>query len=174
MVITVKWIYKVNLDELGGILKNKARLVARDYSQDEGIDFEVSFAPVARLEAIRIFCVCRSQEHGRLPNGCEDCISECPRGIFINQTKYALESLKKYGFKSCDPVDTPIVGKSKLDEDKEGKAVDSSHYCGMIGTLLYLTTSRPGLQFTICMCARYEARPIEKHLHAVKMIFQYL
>nr|GEX19516.1 integrase, catalytic region, zinc finger, CCHC-type, peptidase aspartic, catalytic [Tanacetum cinerariifolium] len=55
-------------------------------------------------------------------------ISQSLRGIFINQSKYALESLKKYGFESCDPVDTPMVEKSKLDEDKEGKAVDSSHY----------------------------------------------
>ncbi|GKG36712.1 uncharacterized mitochondrial protein-like protein, partial [Tanacetum coccineum] len=63
--------------------------------------------------------------------------------IFINQSKYALESLKKYDFKSCDPVDTPMVEKSKLDEDKEGKVVDPSHYRGMIGTLLYL----PGLWY---------------------------
>ncbi|GJW13889.1 retrovirus-related pol polyprotein from transposon TNT 1-94 [Tanacetum coccineum] len=56
MVITLKWIYKVKLDELGGILKNKAQLVARE-RQEEGIDFEESFAPVARLEAIRIFLV---------------------------------------------------------------------------------------------------------------------
>nr|GFB93856.1 retrovirus-related Pol polyprotein from transposon TNT 1-94 [Tanacetum cinerariifolium] len=55
MVITLKWIYKVKLDELGGILKYKARLVARGYRQEEGIDFEESFASVARLEAIRIF-----------------------------------------------------------------------------------------------------------------------
>ncbi|GKG27074.1 hypothetical protein Tco_0402777, partial [Tanacetum coccineum] len=76
-------------------------------------------------------------------------ISQNPIGIFINQSKYALESLKKYGFESCDPVE-----KSKLDEDKEGNAVDPSHYRGMIGTLLYLTASRPDLQFAICMCAR--------------------
>ncbi|GKC49979.1 retrovirus-related pol polyprotein from transposon TNT 1-94 [Tanacetum coccineum] len=68
-------------------------------------------------------------------------ISQSPRGIFINQSKYALESLKKYGFDSCDPVDTPMVEKSKLDEDKEGKVVDPSHYRGMIGTLLYLTAN---------------------------------
>nr|GFB61851.1 ribonuclease H-like domain-containing protein [Tanacetum cinerariifolium] len=80
-------------------------------------------------------------------------ISQNPRGIFINQSKYALESLK-YGFESCDPVDTPMVEKSKLDEDREGQAVDQSHYRGMIGTLLYLTASRPDLQFAICMCAR--------------------
>ncbi|GJS96601.1 retrovirus-related pol polyprotein from transposon TNT 1-94 [Tanacetum coccineum] len=55
MVITLKWVYKVKLDELGGILKNKARLVARGYRQEEGIDFKESFAPVARLDAIRIF-----------------------------------------------------------------------------------------------------------------------
>nr|GFB70209.1 uncharacterized mitochondrial protein AtMg00810-like [Tanacetum cinerariifolium] len=101
-------------------------------------------------------------------------ISQSPRGIFINQSKYALDSIKKYGFESCDPVDTPMVEKSKLNEDKEGKAVDLSHYHGMIGTLLYLTVSRPDLQFAICMCARYQARPTEKHVHAVKRIFRYL
>nr|GFA73562.1 retrovirus-related Pol polyprotein from transposon TNT 1-94 [Tanacetum cinerariifolium] len=101
-------------------------------------------------------------------------ISQSPRGIFINQSKYALESLKKYGFESCDLVDTPMVEKSKLGEDKEGKAVDPSCYRGMIVTLLYLTASRPDLQFAICMCARYPARPTEKHVHAVKRIFQYL
>nr|GEZ61311.1 uncharacterized mitochondrial protein AtMg00810-like [Tanacetum cinerariifolium] len=101
-------------------------------------------------------------------------ISQNPRGIFINQSKYALESLKKYSFESCDPVDTPMVKKSKLDEDKEGKAVDPPHYRGMIGTLLYLTASRPDLQFAICMCARYQARPTKTHVHAVKRIFRYL
>nr|GEV25409.1 retrovirus-related Pol polyprotein from transposon TNT 1-94 [Tanacetum cinerariifolium] len=84
------------------------------------------------------------------------------------------ERLEKYGFESCNPVDTAMVEKSKLDEDKEGKAVDPSHYCGMIGTLLYLTASRHDLQFAICMCARYQARPTKKHVHAVKKIFRYL
>nr|GEY43840.1 hypothetical protein [Tanacetum cinerariifolium] len=67
-----------------------------------------------------------------------------------------------------------MVEKSKLDEDREGKAVDPSHYRGMIGTLFYLTGSRPNLQFAICMCAQYQARPTEKHIHAVKRIFRYL
>ncbi|GJY21624.1 retrovirus-related pol polyprotein from transposon TNT 1-94 [Tanacetum coccineum] len=96
------------------------------------------------------------------------------RGIFINQLKYALETLKKYGFDTCDPLDTPMVEKSKLDKDKEVKIVDPSHYRGMIGTLLYLTSSRPDLQFAICMCARYQARLTKKHLHEVKRIFRYL
>ncbi|GKA70540.1 retrovirus-related pol polyprotein from transposon TNT 1-94 [Tanacetum coccineum] len=72
-------------------------------------------------------------------------ISQSLRGIFINQSKYALESLKKYGFDSCDPMDTPMVEKSKLNEDKEGKVVDPSYYRGMIGTLIYLIASRPDL-----------------------------
>ncbi|GJX11083.1 retrovirus-related pol polyprotein from transposon TNT 1-94 [Tanacetum coccineum] len=101
-------------------------------------------------------------------------IFQNPRGIFINQLKYALESLKKYCFDSGDPVDTPMVKKSKLDEDKEVKVVDPSHYHGMIGTLLYFTASRPDLQFAICMCARYQARLTEKHLHAAKRVFRYL
>ncbi|GKD43914.1 retrovirus-related pol polyprotein from transposon TNT 1-94 [Tanacetum coccineum] len=76
-------------------------------------------------------------------------ISQSPRGIFLNQSKYALKPLKKYGIETCEPSDTPIVEKSKLDEDSQGKAV-------------------------VCMCARYQAKPTEKHLHAVKQIFQYL
>ncbi|GJZ79811.1 retrovirus-related pol polyprotein from transposon TNT 1-94 [Tanacetum coccineum] len=252
LVVTLKWIYMVKLDELRGILKNKARLVARGYRQEEGIDFEESFSSVARLEAIRIFLayaahmnmvvyqmdvkttflngnlreeVYVSQPYGfvdpDIPNyvyklkkalyglkqaprawydmlssflisqdfskGSVDptlfirregtellLISQNPRGIFINQSKYALESLNKYGFESCNLVDTPMVEKSKLDEDTEGKPVDPSHYRGMIGTLLYLTASKPDLQFAICMCARYQARPTEKHLNAVKRIFRYL
>ncbi|GJZ62367.1 hypothetical protein Tco_0618504 [Tanacetum coccineum] len=101
-------------------------------------------------------------------------ISQSPRGIFLNQSKYAHVSLKKYGMESSDPVDTPMVEKSKLDEDPQGKAVDPTHYCGMVGTLMYFTASRPDLTFAVCMCARYQAKPTKKHLHAVKRIFKYL
>nr|GEX13691.1 hypothetical protein [Tanacetum cinerariifolium] len=143
-------------------------IIARGYCQEEGIDFEESFAPVSRLEAIRIFLAYAAYKNmmsmmGKISFFLGLQISQSPRGIFINQSKYALESLKKYDFESCDLVDTPMVEKSKLDEDKVGKAVDPSHYRGMIGTLLYLTASRPDLQFAICMCARYQARPTEKH-----------
>ncbi|GJU51410.1 retrovirus-related pol polyprotein from transposon TNT 1-94 [Tanacetum coccineum] len=180
----------VKLDELGGVLKNKVRLVVRGYRQEEGIEFKESFALTVFLNGILCEEVYVSQPDGfvdqdnpshvyKLKKALYELkhaprISQSPIGIFINQSKYALESLKKYGYESCDPVDTPMVEKSKLDEDKEGKAVDPSHYRGMIGTLLYLTASRPDLQFAICMCARYQARPTEKHLNAVKRIFRYL
>ncbi|GKA97387.1 retrovirus-related pol polyprotein from transposon TNT 1-94, partial [Tanacetum coccineum] len=101
-------------------------------------------------------------------------ISSCPRGILSNQLKYALESLKKYVIESCDPVDTLMVEKSKLDEDTQGKAIDPTYYHGMVGTLMYLTSSRPDLVYTVYMCARYQARPTKKHLHAIKRIFRYL
>ncbi|GKC18326.1 retrovirus-related pol polyprotein from transposon TNT 1-94, partial [Tanacetum coccineum] len=181
MVITLKWIYKVKLDELGGILKNKARLVARRYRQEEGIDFAEFFALVDRLKAVQIFFAFTSHMNmivfqidvkTAFLNGLQ--ISQSPRGIFLNQSKYALESLKKYGMESCDPVDTPMVEKSKLDEDTQGKAVDPTHYHGMVGTLMYLTSSRPDLVYSVVICARYQARPTKKHLHAVKRIFQYL
>nr|GFA66592.1 hypothetical protein [Tanacetum cinerariifolium] len=95
--------------------------------------------------------------------------------LFIYRDNKELLSVQiYYGFESCDPVDTSMVEKSKLDEDKEAKAVDPSHYHGMIGTLLYLIANRPDLQFDICMCSQYQARPIEKHLHTVKRIFRYL
>ncbi|GJU02377.1 hypothetical protein Tco_1112715 [Tanacetum coccineum] len=69
-----------------------------------------------------------------------------------------------------DPVDTPMVEKSKLDEDPQGKAVDPTRYRKMIDTLMYLTSSRPDIVFDVCMCARYQANPTEKHLHAMLTI----
>ncbi|GKC53867.1 retrovirus-related pol polyprotein from transposon TNT 1-94 [Tanacetum coccineum] len=101
-------------------------------------------------------------------------ISQSSRGIFINQSNYALEIIKKYGMLSSDPIDTPMVDKIKLDKDLQGKPIDPTHYHGMIGSLMYLTSNRPYLIFAVYMCARYEAKPTKKHLHAVKRIFRYL
>nr|GEW97292.1 retrovirus-related Pol polyprotein from transposon TNT 1-94 [Tanacetum cinerariifolium] len=137
--------------------ENKARLMARSYRQEERIDFEESFASVARLEAIRIFLAyaahknmvvyqmdvktiflngnLRKEVYVSQSNGFVD--PDNPNHMYklkialygLKQVPRALESLKKYDFESCDPVDTPMVEKSKLDEDKEGKAIDLSHYC---------------------------------------------
>nr|GEV03513.1 zinc finger, CCHC-type [Tanacetum cinerariifolium] len=131
----------VKLDEIRGILKNKAQLVSRGYRQEEGIDFEESFAPPTEQ-------VCGSRQF-------ESCV--------LNQAP-----------RTCDPVDTPMVEKSKLDEDTQGKVVDPTNYHGMVGTLMYLTASRPDLTFVVCMCARYQTKPTEKHLHAVNRMFKYL
>ncbi|GJS25056.1 retrovirus-related pol polyprotein from transposon TNT 1-94 [Tanacetum coccineum] len=81
-------------------------------------------------------------------------VSQNPRGIFINQSKFALEILKKFRMDSCDPVDTPMVDRLKLDEDPLGIPVDQTRFCSMVGSLMYLTASRPDLVFVVCMCAR--------------------
>ncbi|GKC93948.1 retrovirus-related pol polyprotein from transposon TNT 1-94 [Tanacetum coccineum] len=71
-------------------------------------------------------------------------------------------------------VDTPMVEKSKLDEDRQGISIDATLYRGMIGSLMYLTSSTPDLIYAVCLCSRYQAKPTEKHLNAVKRIFRYL
>ncbi|GJR92097.1 retrovirus-related pol polyprotein from transposon TNT 1-94 [Tanacetum coccineum] len=92
-------------------------------------------------------------------------------GLQISQSpNYALEIIKKYGMLS-DPVDTPMVDKTKLDKGLQGKPLDPTHYLRMTSSLMYLTSSRPNLVFAVCMCARYQAKPTEKYLHAVKRIF---
>ncbi|GJV74625.1 hypothetical protein Tco_1506209 [Tanacetum coccineum] len=88
------------------------------------------------------------------------------RGIFLNQSKYASEIIKKYGLLTSDSVDTPVVENSKLDEDLQGKPVDATLYRGMIGSLMYLTSSRHVLIYAVCLCARYQAKPTKKHLNA--------
>nr|GEV37612.1 hypothetical protein [Tanacetum cinerariifolium] len=88
--------------------------------------------------------------------------------------KAGRDILLKYGMLSSDPIDTPMVDKSKRDEDLQGKPFDPTHYHGMIGSLMYLTSIRPDLVFAVCMCACYQSKPIEKHLHAVNRIFRYL
>ncbi|GKF96969.1 hypothetical protein Tco_0292790 [Tanacetum coccineum] len=73
-----------------------------------------------------------------------------------------------------DPVDTPMVDRLKLDEDLMGIPVDQTRFRGMVGSLMYLTASRPDLVFAVCMCARYQAKPTKKHFEAIKRVFRYL
>nr|GEW24289.1 uncharacterized mitochondrial protein AtMg00810-like [Tanacetum cinerariifolium] len=101
-------------------------------------------------------------------------VNQSSCGIFINQSNYVLEILKKYGIESCDPVGTPMEIKDKLDLDQNGTLVDSTKYRSMIGALMYLTFSRPNIVPSTCLCARYQAKPTEKHLKEVKQIFRYL
>ncbi|GJX51415.1 retrovirus-related pol polyprotein from transposon TNT 1-94 [Tanacetum coccineum] len=97
-------------------------------------------------------------------------IHQSPRGIFINQAKYAQEILKKHGMTSCDSIGTPMATKPLYD-DLSGTPVDQTKYRSMVGALMYLTTSRPDIVHATCYCARYQARPTEKHLKEVKRIF---
>nr|GEU64234.1 retrovirus-related Pol polyprotein from transposon TNT 1-94 [Tanacetum cinerariifolium] len=235
LVIGLKWVYKIKLDEYGDVLKKKARLVAKGYRQEAGIDFEESFAPVARLEAIKLFTANASSQnmtifqmevkiaflngelnevvHVSQPEGFVDPnlpthvyrlkkalygLKQAPRAWYDKLSRFLMSTgfskgivdptlftrktgkhillvqIYKYGLDSSASVDTPMVEKMKLDEDRQGKLVDPTHFCGMVGSLLYRYASRPDIIFVVCICARYQAKPTEKHIHAIKRIFQYL
>nr|GEW06608.1 retrovirus-related Pol polyprotein from transposon TNT 1-94 [Tanacetum cinerariifolium] len=101
-------------------------------------------------------------------------VSKSSCGIFINQSNYMLEILKKYGMELCDPVGTLMEIKDKLDLDQNGSSVYATKYHIMIGALMYLTSSRSDIVHATCLCARYQAKPAEKHLNEIKRIFRYL
>ncbi|KAJ9543930.1 hypothetical protein OSB04_023637 [Centaurea solstitialis] len=95
-------------------------------------------------------------------------------GIFINQSKYVATMLQKFGMNDAKPASTPMETHKHLTADVEGEEVDVHQYRSMIGSLMYLTASRPDIMFAVCVCARFQVRTKESHLHAVKRIFKYL
>ncbi|GJW34107.1 putative ribonuclease H-like domain-containing protein [Tanacetum coccineum] len=294
--IGTKWVFRNKKDERGIVIRNKARLVAQGYTQEEGIDYDEVFAPVARIEAIRLFLAYASFKdfvvyqmdvksvflYGKIeeevyvcqPPGFEDPdfpdrvykvekalygLHQAPRawyetlstymldnefqrgkidktlfikrykgdillvqvyvddiifgstkkelcnafeklmhekfqmssmgeltfflglqvqqkkdGIFISQDKYVGEILKKFGFTEVKTASTPMETQKPLLKDEDGEEVDVHMYRSMIGSLMYLTSSRPDIMFAVCACARYQVNPKVSHLHAVKRIFRYL
>ncbi|KAK2986658.1 hypothetical protein RJ640_010114 [Escallonia rubra] len=94
--------------------------------------------------------------------------------IFINQAKYTKELLKRFDMEESNAFDTPMSSSLKLDKDEKSKDVDIKRYRDMIGSLLYLTASRPDVMFSVCLCARFQACPKESHLIAIKRILRYL
>nr|GEY66028.1 uncharacterized mitochondrial protein AtMg00810-like [Tanacetum cinerariifolium] len=95
-------------------------------------------------------------------------------GIFFNQSKYIKEMLKKFGLEDSKPTKTPMSMKIKLTKDDEADSMDSTNYQGMIGSLLYLTTSRLDIMFSVFLYARFQENPKTTHLEIVKRIFRYI
>ncbi|GKA26656.1 retrovirus-related pol polyprotein from transposon TNT 1-94 [Tanacetum coccineum] len=295
-IIETKWVYRNKLDENGVVSRNKARLEAQGYNQQEGIDYDKTYAPVARIESKRILLayacaldfklfqmdvksafingfinedvyvaqppgfidftkpnhvyrlnkalyglkqalkswydrlktflikhdytmgmvdntLCTKKEDSNIiivqiyvddiifGSTCQELcdnfskimhdefersmmgelnfflglqIKQLEDGIFFNQSKYIKEMLKKFGLEDSKPMQTPMSTKTKLTKDEEGESVDNTKYRGMIGSLLYLTASRPDIMFSVCLCARFQEDPKTSHLEAVKRIFQYI
>jgi hypothetical protein len=98
-------------------------------------------------------------------------IKQMEDGIFFNQSKYIKEMLKKFGLEESKPMKTPMSSDTKLTKEEAGESVDSTKYRGMIGSLLYLTASRPDIMFSVCLCARFQEDLKTSHLKAVKRIF---
>nr|GEV35586.1 retrovirus-related Pol polyprotein from transposon TNT 1-94 [Tanacetum cinerariifolium] len=168
------------IDEFNEVLKNKARLVAQGFRQEEGIDFEESFAPVARIETIHVFIANVAHNsmtiyqmdvktaflNGKLK---EEVYVSQPEGFLDHDNPSYVYKLKKalYGLKQAprvwyDMMSSFLISqhfskeKNKLDEDLQGKQVDATLYHGMIGSLMYLTSNRLDLIYAVCLCARYQ------------------
>ncbi|GJX14250.1 ribonuclease H-like domain-containing protein [Tanacetum coccineum] len=187
--------------------------MSKGYAQEEGIDFEESFALVARLEAVRIFVAyvahkyfliyqmdvktaffnvpLKEEVYVAQPDGFVDPdhpekvyrlrkalygLKQAPRAWYDELSNFLMSKgfNKEHGMEKCDTVGTPMATKPKLDADFSGKFVDQTDYRSKIGSLMYLTSSRPDIVQAVCYCARYQARPTEKHLKEVKRIFRYL
>ncbi|GKA92089.1 retrovirus-related pol polyprotein from transposon TNT 1-94 [Tanacetum coccineum] len=205
-IIAVKWLWKNKYDAENIVIRKKSCPVAKGYKQEEGIDFEESFSPIARLEAVRMFVAFAAHKNitifqmdvktaflnGPLkeevyvsqPDGFVDPdfldhlflglqVHQSHRGIFISQSQYAIELLKKHGMDECVSMSTPTAIE-RLDADLQGTTTDQMTYHRMIGGLMYLTTSRLDIAFATFVYARYQARPLVKHLKEVKWIFRYL
>nr|GFB29484.1 hypothetical protein [Tanacetum cinerariifolium] len=266
--IGTKWVLKNKKDERGIVVKNKARLLAQGHTQEEGIDYDEVFAPIVRIEAIRLFLayasfmgftmyqmdvksaflygtideeiyvmqpprfqdlafpakngfqrgtidqtlfIRRQREDFILVQVCMDDIifgSSNPQlcrefealmhekfqmsamgelnfflglqvlqkedGIFLSHDKYIGDILKKFGFFDVRSSNTLMDKENPWGKDGTGKDVELHLYRSMIGSLMYLTASRPDIMFAVCACARHQVTPKECHLHAVKRIFRYL
>jgi hypothetical protein len=90
----------------------------------------------------------------------------------VHQAKYTKDILKKFKMDDSKPLSTPMSTTTALDVDGGGEPVDQKEYRSMIGSLLYLTATRPNVQFSVCLCARFQASPRTSHRQAVKRIFR--
>jgi len=295
-VIGTKWVFRNKSDDSGVITRNKARLVAKGYNQEEGIDYDETFAPVARLEAVRLllafacmngfklfhmdaksaflngfvneeifvsqpprfedhqypnsvyklkkvlyglkqaprkwyerlssFLLSHQYERGKIDKTlfikkfdsaiilvqiyvddiifgssneklCEDFvkamqgefemsmmgelsfflgmqIKKSREGIFLCQSKYCNDIIKKFEMESYKVATTPMSTNCYLSVDEAGTTVDQTKYRGLIGSLLYLTASIPDIMFVVFLCARFQSSPKESHLKATKRILKHL
>ncbi|GJV57413.1 putative ribonuclease H-like domain-containing protein [Tanacetum coccineum] len=177
-------------DEREILIEIKARLVAQGYTQEEGIDYDEVFAPVARIEAIRLFLAyalfkdfvvyqmdvksaflyekINEEVYVCQPPGFED--PNFPDRVYKVESMYGLH--QKFGFTEVKTASTPMETQKPLLKDEDGKEVDVHMYRSMIGSLMYLTSSRPDIIFAVCAYARYQVNPKVSHLHTVKRIFR--
>nr|GEU95753.1 uncharacterized mitochondrial protein AtMg00810-like [Tanacetum cinerariifolium] len=168
-----KWVFRNKKDEKGTVIRNKARLVAQEHTQEEGIEYDEVFAPVVRIEAIRLFLAYASFMGYMVYQ--MDVKSAFLYGTMKkSQDKYVAEILRKFGFTDVKSASTPIETKKHLLKDPDGEDVDVHIYRSMIKSLMYLTSSRPDIMFAGCACARLQVTLKVSHLHEVKRIFRYL
>nr|GEU29314.1 hypothetical protein [Tanacetum cinerariifolium] len=188
--LTLKWLFKNKHDEENTVIRNKTRLVMEAiriflaYATHKGFTalYGLKQSLRAWYDELSTFLLQNGFSKGTIDptlftRRCDDdilVVNQSPSGIFINQSKYVHEILKKYGLNISDIIGTPMDIKDKLDLVQIGTPVDATKYRSMIGALMYLTSSRPDIVHATCVCARYQAHPTKKHLKEVKRIFRYL
>nr|GEW68659.1 hypothetical protein [Tanacetum cinerariifolium] len=243
--IGTKWILKNKRDARGIVVRNKARLIAQGHRQEEGIDYDEVFAPVSRIEAIRLFLAFASYMgflvyqmdvkstflYGRIMRKCMSLnlkvlwilnisrrstrrgtidktlflkknnrdiilalmkgefqmsamgeltfflglqVQQRSDGIFIHQDKYVQEILNKIDLGSVRTATTPYKATKPKSKNESDSPLNVHLYRSMIGSLMYLTTSRPDIMFAVSACSRHQVTPTTSNLEAVKKIFKYL
>ncbi|GJW72788.1 putative ribonuclease H-like domain-containing protein [Tanacetum coccineum] len=157
--IGTKWISRNKKDERGIVIRNKARLVAQGYTQEEGNNYDEVFAPVARIEAIRLFLAYASF-----------------KDFVVYQmdvkSSFLYGKIEEEVFREVKAASTPMETQKPLLKDEDGEEVDGHMYRSMISSLMYLTSSRPNIMFAVYAYARYQVNPKVSHLYAVKRIFR--
>nr|GEZ61131.1 hypothetical protein [Tanacetum cinerariifolium] len=166
--IRTKWVLKNKKDERGIVVRNKARLVAQGHTQEEGIDYDEDLAYPAKVYKVE------KAMYGLHQAPRAWYVLQKENGIFLSRDKYIGDILKKFGFSDVRSSNTPMDKENPWGKDGLGKDVELHLYRSMIGSLMYLTASRPYIMFAVCACARHQVTPKECHLHAVKRIFRYL
>jgi hypothetical protein len=101
-------------------------------------------------------------------------VKQMKKGTFVHQANYTKDLMKKFNMAEIKPVSTPMSSMASLGPDEDGEAVDQREYRRMIGSLLYLTVTRPDIQFTVGLCARFQSSPRSSHQTAVQRVFRYL
>ncbi|GKD06517.1 putative ribonuclease H-like domain-containing protein, partial [Tanacetum coccineum] len=184
--IGTKYVFRNKKDERGIVIRNKARLVAQWYTQEEGIDYDESdflYDDIIFGSTKKSLCTkFEKMMHKKFQMSSMGELTfflglqgkQKEDGIFIGQDKYVTEILKKFGFTDVKTTSTPMETQKPLLKDEDGEEVDVYLYRSMIGSLMYLISLRPDIMFAVCACARYQINPKVSHLHAVKRIFRYL
>nr|GEV13963.1 reverse transcriptase domain-containing protein [Tanacetum cinerariifolium] len=185
--IGTKWVFRNKKDKRGIMIKNKSRLVTQGYTQEESIDYDEVFAPVARIKAIGLFLAYASfmgfmeyhmdMKSAFLYGRIEDEVYVCQPPWFKdhdhpNKVYKVVKAL--YGLHQALRACTLVDMEKTLVKDADGDDIDVHLYRSMIGSLMYLITSRPDIIYAICVCARFQVTPKVSHLYDVKIIFRYL
>ncbi|GKA27697.1 reverse transcriptase domain-containing protein [Tanacetum coccineum] len=161
-------------DERGIVITNKARLVAQGYTQEERIDYDENFM-VYQMDVKSAFLYGKIKEEVYVcqPPGFKD--PDFPDRVYkVEKALYGLHQAPRAWFTKVKTASTLMETQKPLLKDESGEEVDVHMYRSMIGSLMYLTSSRPDIMFAVCACARYQVNPKVSHLHAVKRIFRYL